>query len=157
MPVAFRGGLPAQAANPVTQLDSKDTFNIKWTGPRRLVPFLHDWTMPARRRIDTGMVGSPGKTYKEDSWDENKVVFDLKGEQRTGDVDNPEFYTLGASGMINAFIEGMELIDNEDGSLQGSADSNSVAGKIVFPNSGFGAPKWGEIFEKWGQAPMAHL
>jgi hypothetical protein len=90
------------------------------------------------------MLGSPGKTYKEDSWDENQMVFDLRGEQRSGDVDNPEFYTLGASGMINAFIEGMEVFSNKDGSKDPAEPSENVAGKMMFPNSGFRGPKWGE-------------
>lgn len=72
--------------------------------------------MPARRRINTDFLGSMRKSYKEDSWDENKMTFDLDGIQRSPDEDAPEFYTLGSAGMIDARIENMEIFSCLDGS-----------------------------------------
>jgi hypothetical protein len=83
--------------------------------------------MPARRRINTDFLGSPRKSYKEDSWDESEMAFDLGGNQRSPDEDAPEFYTLGSAGMIDARIENMEVFSLEDGSKDPQSSDEQVA------------------------------
>jgi hypothetical protein len=49
----------------------------------------------------------------EDSWDNANTTYDLMGNQRFPDADLQEFYTLGAGGRINAYLENMEQFDSE--------------------------------------------
>jgi len=100
------------------------------------------------KNLNVDHLGSPRKTYKEDSWDESKMAHDMSGMQRSGDVDYPEFYTLNSGGMINSFLENMEKISFKTGELNPTEPSEDVSGKVLMPNSGSGNPAW------WGMDVM---
>jgi hypothetical protein len=126
---------------------------------------LSDWSMSRRERVTYDKLGTPQKTYKSDSWDDSKTVNDLSGSQRSPDANSPAyseadsvedqvFYTLGPSGMIDSFVEQMEQIKWDTGSKLDAAGSDTISGKMFYPNHGFGAAMWqGGIWLPFMPAP----
>lgn len=77
----------------------------------------------------------------------HSTTYDHDGNKRSPEEDNPEFYTLGAGGMVDAMLENMENFSWKDGSKDPVNSDEKVSGKMMFPNSGLGSPMWhGDIF-----------